>query len=40
MIRLVVLMSLAVGVISAMAWGRYQGKGMGGTALLRQIITA
>jgi putative transposase len=38
MIRLVVLMSLAVGVISAMAWGPYQGKGTGETALLRQLI--
>jgi putative transposase len=38
MIRLVVLMSLAVGTIKAMAWGPYQGKGTGETALLRQLI--
>lgn len=38
MIRLVVLISLAVGVISAMAWGPYQGKGTGETALLRLLI--
>ena len=38
MIRLVVLMSLAVGVISGLAWGPYQGKGTGETALLRQLL--
>lgn len=38
MIRLVVLMSLAVGVLGTMAWGPYQGKGTGETALLRQLI--
>jgi len=38
MIRLVVLLSLAVGVISGMAWGPYQGKGTGETALLRQLL--
>jgi putative transposase len=38
MIRLVVLMSLAVGAISAMAWGPCQGKGTGETALFRQLI--
>jgi putative transposase len=38
LIRLVVLMSLAVGAISGMAWGPYQGKGTGETALLRQLI--
>jgi putative transposase len=38
LIRLVVLMSLAVGVLSGMAWGPYQGKGTGETALLRRLI--
>jgi putative transposase len=38
MIRLVVLMSLAVGVLSGMAWGPYQGKGTGESALLRQLF--
>ena len=38
MIRLVVLLSLAVGAINGMAWGPYQGKGTGETALLRQLI--
>jgi hypothetical protein len=38
MIRLVVLMALAVGVLSGMAWGPYQGKGTGESALLRQLI--
>jgi putative transposase len=38
MIRLVVLMSLAVGVLSGMAWGPYQGKWTGESALLRQLF--
>jgi putative transposase len=37
-IRLVVLVSLAIGAISGIAWGPYQGKGTGETALLRLLL--
>ena len=38
LIRLVALLSLASGAISGMAWGPYQGKGTGETALLRRLL--
>jgi putative transposase len=38
LIRLVALLSLATGAISGMAWGPYQGKGTGETALLRRLL--
>jgi putative transposase len=38
MIRLVVLITLATAVISAMAYGPYQGKATGETALLRRLL--
>jgi putative transposase len=37
-LRLVALLSLATGVISGMAWGPYQGKGTGETALMRALL--
>src|SRR5206468_1872896 len=39
MIRLLALLSLATGAISGMAWGPYQGKGTGETALLRRLLS-
>ncbi len=39
MIRLVVLISLATAAIGGMAWGPYQGKGSGETALLRRLLS-
>jgi putative transposase len=38
MIRMVVLLSLATAAVSGMAFGRYEGKETGETALLRQLL--
>jgi putative transposase len=38
MIRMVVLLSLATAAVSGMAFGRYEGKGTGEPALLRQLL--